>query len=593
MSKNKDLEFKTKVRKPKKKCVITKLLTLLTVIALIAFLVQVVLLDILPFQLLLIVVVLFVSLTFIVLFINGVKVKRFIPRLIMGIITLALFAGLCAGNYYIFMTSQMFADVTSLANKTAHTETIASLKSSSIESKNDLNGKIIGTVLATDETDTEKMLSALKKDGINVTTEDYPSLNQMVDALYAGEVDAICLNESYRGILHDSEAYFNFNTDTNKVYQNVYYTEKSESENPSDSVDNITTDTFTILISGNDSYGDLTENSRSDANMLVTVNPVTHRILLTSIPRDYYVNLVCTDSTGCPADSKDKLTHSGIHGVASTEATIENLLGITINYNVRINFSSVTNLVDALGGIDITVEEGEEVETFYANGQPGVTVGENHLDGESALAFARERHAYENGDEQRVKNQQTVLKAIFNKMTSSSMFVNYPKFMDALSVAFDTNMSSKEMSKLLKYELALRPSWTFESYALAGEQGNEFCYELQNNAYVTYPNDEMVEIAKKKIEAIIDGKKASSVSEELTGSSSNDEDQSVEENTQPVEPSQPSYYEEPYYEEPTYDYGSNDQYYDYSQDYSDSSQEYYDPNQGSMDQGYSDETYYQ
>ena len=237
---------------------------------------------------------------------------------------------------------------------------------------------------------------------------NYGNLDDLVNALYDGSVDAICLNEKYRDILHETDEYFTFNTETKVAYQNVHYVERETTDNENNPVNDITKDAFTILVSGNDSYGSLQDaNTRSDVNMLLTVNPKTGTILMTSIPRDYYVDLICPGEgeMACPEGSKDKLTHSGLLGIKSTEKSIENALGIKINYNIRINFSSVVNLVDALDGIDLDIKEGEQCDILYANMQPGLSVGKHHVDGETALAFARERHAYVNGDNQRVKNQ--------------------------------------------------------------------------------------------------------------------------------------------------------------------------------------------
>ena len=418
------------------------------------------------------------------------------------------------GNYFIYKTKDTFDVVTSLADKRAITTSIIALKDSNITSKADLKNKKIGTVLKMDKEATKRTLEALKKDEVKYSTSDYSNLDDLVNALYDGSVNAICLNEKYRDVLHETEEYFTFNTITNVAYQNVHYVEKAASENESDPVRNITKDAFTVLVSGNDSYGSLQDsNTRSDANMLLTVNPKTGTILMTSIPRDYYVNLVCPegDENSCPEDSKDKLTHTGLLGIKSTEKSIENALGIKINYNVRINFSSVVNLVDALDGIDLDIKEGEECDILYANMQPGLSVGKHHVDGETALAFARERHAYLNGDNQRVKNQQKVFKAIFNRIVSPKMITNYGKFMDALAVAFDTNISADEMSDFIKYELGSMPKWKFESYSISGEPGNEFCYLAQTYASITYENELMNQIARDKINAVLEGKSSDTV----------------------------------------------------------------------------------
>ena len=460
----KDVKLSQNVKKKKKKNKrpISKFLTIFMFIALGLFIFQMIRLDLLPFKLIILVSLVFILLALILAILMRFKAKKFFSRFIFGFISLCMCIGLAYGNYFLYKTKDTFDVVTSLADSKATTTSIVVKKASSIKDENDLKKKTIGTMLSVDKKATQRMLDSLDKKKISYKTKDYDSLDDLMTAFYDDKVDAICLNEKYRDILHESEAYFSFQTDSKTIYQNVEYTKVDKTDNPSDPVKNITKDAFTILVSGNDSYGSLQDsNTRSDANMLLTVNPKTGRILMTSIPRDYYVDLVC-DETGdnaCPEDSKDKLTHSGLMGVKCTERTIEKALGIKINYNIRINFSSVVNLVDALDGIDLDIQKGEEVDILYANGQPGLSVGKHHVDGETALAFARERHAYLNGDNQRVKNQQKVFKAIFKRIVSSKMITNYGKFMDALAVAFDTNISADEMSDFIKYELGSMPKW--------------------------------------------------------------------------------------------------------------------------------------
>lgn len=498
----------------KKRRPISKFLTVFMFVALALLILQMVCLNLLPFKLIVLISAVFIILALIVTLMMNFKAKKFFSRLLLGLISLCMCVAFAYGNYFIYKTKDTFDVVTSLADKRAITTSIIALKDSNITSKADLKNKKIGTIVEMDKEATNRTLKALKKDEVKYSTSDYSNLDDLVNALYDGSVNAICLNEKYRDVLHETEEYFTFNTITNVAYQNVHYVEKAASENESDPVRNITKDAFTVLVSGNDSYGSLQDsNTRSDANMLLTVNPKTGTILMTSIPRDYYVNLVCPkgDENACPEESKDKLTHTGLLGIKSTEKSIENALGIKINYNVRINFSSVVNLVDALDGIDLDIKEGEECDILYANMQPGLSVGKHHVDGETALAFARERHAYLNGDNQRVKNQQKVFKAIFNRIVSPKMITNYGKFMDALAVAFDTNISADEMSDFIKYELGSMPKWKFESYSISGDPGNEFCYLAQTYASITYENELMNQIARDKINAVLEGKSSDTV----------------------------------------------------------------------------------
>lgn len=574
-----------KRKKKKNKRPISKFMTIFMIISLALLIFQIVKLNLLPAKLIVLVSLVMIILCLIILLILHFKAKKFLPRILAGFVALCMCMGLAYGNYFIFKTDNTFDVVTSLADSKATTTSIVALKSSSIKKEKDLKGKKIGTIPDMDKKPTKRMLDDLNKDNIKYTTKDYSNLDELMEAFYSGEVDAICLNEKYRDILHETQAYFTFQTDTRIVHQNVHYTKVEKNDNPSDPVNDISKDAFTILVSGNDSYGTLQDsNTRSDANLLLTVNPKTGTILMTSIPRDYYVELVCPDDDpelACPEGSYDKLTHSGLMGVKSTEETIEKALGIKINYNVRINFSSVVNLVDALDGIDLDIKKGEEVDIFYVNSQPGLSVGKHHVDGETALAFARERHAYLDGDNQRVRNQQKVFKAIFKRIISPKMITNYGKFMDAIAVAFDTNLSGDEISKFVKYELDNMPNWKIESYAIVAEPDYQFCYQSQSYASVVAQNDVMNEIAKKKIQAVLKGKSSTIVKDPSGYSQTASEDNAVG-NTEELQNmgilnssgNTSSEYEE-----------DNDYGYDYNQGYDDT--EYYNPD----DQYYQEDTY--
>ena len=574
-----------KRKKKKNKRPISKFMTIFMIVSLALLIFQIIKLNLLPAKLIVLVSLIMVILCLIILLILHFKAKKFLPRILAGFIALCMCMGLAYGNYFIFKTDNTFDVVTSLADSKATTTSIVALKSSSIKKEKDLKGKKIGTILDMDKKPTKRMLDDLNKDNIKYTTKDYSNLDELMEAFYSGEVDAICLNEKYRDILHETQAYFTFQTDTRIVHQNVHYTKVEKNDNPSDPVNDISKDAFTVLVSGNDSYGTLQDsNTRSDANLLLTVNPKTGTILMTSIPRDYYVELVCPDDDpelACPEGSYDKLTHSGLMGVKSTEETIEKALGIKINYNVRINFSSVVNLVDALDGIDLDIKKGEEVDIFYVNSQPGLSVGKHHVDGETALAFARERHAYLDGDNQRVRNQQKVFKAIFKRIISPKMITNYGKFMDAIAVAFDTNLSGDEISKFVKYELDNMPNWKIESYAIVAEPDYQFCYQSQSYASVVAQNDVMNEIAKKKIQAVLKGKSSTTVEDPSGYSQTASEDNAVgnTEELQNMGILNSSGNTSREYEE------DNDYGYDYNQGYDDT--EYYNPD----DQYYQEDTY--
>ena len=565
----KDVKLSQNVKKKKKKNKrrLAKFMTIFIFATLALLIFQMIYLDLLPMKLIILISAVLLIISLIITLIMNFKVKKFLPRLLVGLISFCMCLGLAYGNYFVYKTKDTFEVVTSIADKKAITTSIIAMKTSDIKKETDLKNKKIGTISGMDSEATERTLKALSKENVKYSTKNYGNLDDLVNALYDGSVDAICLNEKYRDILHETDEYFTFNTETKVAYQNVHYVERETTDNENDPVNDITKDAFTILVSGNDSYGSLQDaNTRSDANMLLTVNPKTGTILMTSIPRDYYVDLICPGDgeMACPEGSKDKLTHSGLLGIKSTEKSIENALGIKINYNIRINFSSVVNLVDALDGIDLDIKEGEQCDILYANMQPGLSVGKHHVDGETALAFARERHAYVNGDNQRVKNQQKVLKAMFKRIVSPKMITNYGKFMDALAVAFDTNISGDEISDFIKYELNNMPKWKFESYTIYGESAYDFCYEAQSYASVTYQNDLMNEIARNKIKAVLKGKSSNTV-EDTSGYSQEPSADNVIHQTNETDSFDDSEYYDP---SQTYDYENqySDENYDNSQD---------------------------
>ncbi|WP_067559048.1 LCP family protein [Faecalibaculum rodentium] len=435
-------------------------------------------------------------------------------KIILTTITVMMILVYGTGTYYISKATGLLGNVTDFGNETTTTVQVIALKDSGITSEKDLEGKTVGSLKSISLASTQALIQDLSGKGVTFQDKQYDNIQGMVNGLYDKEVPAIILNDAYRGNINDleDEKFKNFGTDTQVVYT---YTYKTENKSTTNSVDDITKNPFTVLISGVDSRDGFAESSRSDVNMLATINPVTRTVLLTSIPRDYYVTTVCEEDAGCQNGAKDKLTHTGLHGTETTKKTIESLLGIDINYTAKVNFTSVVNLVDALGGIDVDVKPGLAVDHFYTNDyfgtDYGVTEGINHLNGQAALCYARERYAYQDGDRQRVKNQQEVLMAIVKKATSPSVIGNYPALMDALSGAFQTDLSQNEIQSLIQFQLKEMPDWQFITYSLDGQGSTEFCAELGNNASVMIPDNETVVTAKKRIEAVIEGKSAEEV----------------------------------------------------------------------------------
>ena len=263
----------------------------------------------------------------------------------------------------------------------------------------------------------------------------------------------------------------------------------------------ITKEPFVIYLSGVDTRGELTENARSDVNILAAVNPATKRVALINTPRDYYVDLAGTDS-------KDKLTHAGLYGVETSMATLGGLYGISVDHYIRINFAGFIQIIDALGGVDVYSDQ-----AFTSVGSPGYydpttfVEGWNHLDGKSALAFARERHAFASGDIQRGINQMKVIDAMLNKIKSPALLMGFSKIMDAASDCFVTSFSQDQISALVRMQLSDLAEWDIESYTVTGSSSSSTkCYSAKGQKlYVMKPDDASVSKAKEMIASVLGG----------------------------------------------------------------------------------------
>ena len=263
----------------------------------------------------------------------------------------------------------------------------------------------------------------------------------------------------------------------------------------------ITKEPFVIYLSGVDTRGELTENARSDVNILAAVNPVTKRVALVNTPRDYYVDLAGTSS-------KDKLTHAGLYGVETSMETLGNLYGVNVDHYIRINFAGFISIIDALGGVDVYSDQ-----AFTSVGSPGYydpttfVEGWNHLDGKSALAFARERHAFASGDIQRGINQMKVIDAMLNKIKSPALLMGFSKIMDAASDCFVTSFSQDQISALVRMQLSDFAEWDIESYTVTGTSSSSTkCYSAKGQKlYVMKPDDSSVSKAKEMLASVLGG----------------------------------------------------------------------------------------
>ena len=479
-------------------------LSILLVVASFYLLYQLIKINVLPTKLLFLITIIFVLLDTIFALLLCYYTRAIVSKIICVVITLVLIFGSCLGGYYISKTGSLLTNITNVTKHAKNTVSVVVKQSSDIKNKSQLNGLSVGTLRTIGTQGSSKALKELSKDGIVMNQSEYDSLSAMLEAFYNGEVDSIIINESSRSQILDMESYADFDNNTRVVYQTSYKVENTDKAN---AVSDITSKPFNVLISGSDTRGGFDENGRSDVIMVATINPKTSTILLTSVPRDFYVTTACDAADGCMQGALDKITHTGIHGTNTTKRTVEQLLGIEINYTFKVGFDTVTDLVDALGGVDVYVEPGYAVSTSTFS----VHEGTNHLDGEHALAYARERYSYTEGDRQRTKNQQQVLMGIVNEATKPSVITKYASIMDAMADTFSTTMSNEEISDLIKYQINNNPKWKMEQYMVDGTGDTLMCAELGDAASVMVPDQSTVKMAKDKINAVLAGKSADDV----------------------------------------------------------------------------------
>lgn len=325
---------------------------------------------------------------------------------------------------------------------------------------------------------------------VDVTFGTSDGLTNLGNNLLNREINVIFVSSSQYNML--SEEIEKFKDNTKIIYTATHAVESTAKIDSSNSKYTVNNGIFNVYISGIDTSGSISNVSRSDANILATVNTNTHEVLLTSIPRDYYVTL---HSKG----AKDKLTHSGIYGINETITTVEDLLDTDINYYVRVNFTTVIKLVDTLGGIQVYSDYDFSTQGYH------FSKGYNTLNGEEALAFSRERYSFASGDNQRVKNQQAVIEAIIKKvLNSTTLLTRYTSILESLEGSFQTNIEQNDISNLVKDQLSNMSSWTIKNNALTGTGSYGPTYSMgSTRLYIMLPNESSVAEAKQEISDVL------------------------------------------------------------------------------------------
>lgn len=474
-----------------------KILSVVYLIALALFLVNLIRLSVLPTIYLGVVVTFLVAIS-----IPLVKVLRNKPKEVMGkdgmpvpkkkvmpsIIAVILIIVLILGSFYVSGTLDFFGKIST--DKQVHNFYVVVNADSEYEKLNDIKDETVGTMIQSSEAYTKAQDKLQKK--VEVEFEKSGNYDVLTGSLISREYEVIFLNSAYYEMA--IEEVDGFTSDTIRILEEI--TVITEAEGVAKPV-SVTKDSFNMYVSGIDTSGSIGNISRSDVNMIVTVNPQTKTILLTSIPRDYYVKLGTIGQY-------DKLTHSGLYGVDETTVTIENLFGIEINYYVRVNFTTVVNLVDALGGITVDSDY-----SFVGTGRDGTKysfyAGLNDISGEEALAFSRERYSFTEGDQQRGKNQQAVISGVINKVTgSTAILTSYNSILNAVEDNFQTSLTQKDMTSLVKMQLGDMSGWDIRTQSVTGTGDMIPVYSIPHmNVYVMHPDQSSVVAATQAIQDVM------------------------------------------------------------------------------------------
>lgn len=481
-------------KKTKKKNKINgyKIVGLLLMICSIIFLGAVLLAGVLPIKYLSILIGVLLLLNLIInFFLFKRKIKKK-PRKFFTVVALLLSIVFLGGSFYIYKTLGFLEDMSQ--DYAEYTYSVLVKSDSTYQKLQDISDTNLGYYNNNNDA-TKKALGTLSKK-VSTTNEGYGNLESLGSDLLNKKINSILVEDSQKTKLDNAGSSTGSNNAISgfKDKTRVLYKFKVRIPIKSDGI-NVTKDVINIYISGMDEYGEVQKVSRSDVNMVVTINPKTKQILLTNIPRDYYVQL--HDTTGY----KDKLTHAGIYGLDTSVETIEDLLGIDINYYFKVNFSSLVNIVDALGGVEVYSEYDFQSWNGY-----NFSKGYNKVNGKEALSFVRERKTFNEGDNQRGRNQQAMIEAIFRKCTNPSIIIKYNSLLNSLEDSMITDMPMRNITKLAKMQLRNNAKWTITSNSLTGTGSSEYTYTYPyQSLYVTIADEESLKLSKEMIKKVQDG----------------------------------------------------------------------------------------
>ena len=447
----------------------------------------------------------------IVLYINMLPVKFFIPMSFVLLVTCAVSFLLAfthrfkhvgkivsvimilivsIGIYFTSVANDTFEKISG-ANTKTDVVNVYVMKADEAEDLTSAADYIFGIMSVLDRTNTDKTITTIEdKLGKKIEIKEYEGYVQLAEALYKGEVKAVIMNSAYIANLEENEDYSAFSSLTRVLMQTTHTTQIQVDTNK-----DIKNQSFVLYLSGIDIEGKVSTTSRSDVNIIAVVNPDTRQVLLVNTPRDYWVPLSISNGT------EDKLTHAGIYGIDVSMDTLEMIYDVELDYFFRINFTGFKKVIDALGGVEVYSE--------YAftshHGKYKFKKGYNTMNGKQALGFVRERYAFRDGDNQRGKNQMAVIKAIADKAVSPAFLNNFSDLMNSIEGSFETSLSSKQISSLVRMQLDEGGSWNVLSYSATGRSAMMPVYSMSTEQSVMIPDEASVQKAKKLIDMVIDG----------------------------------------------------------------------------------------
>ncbi|MCR1918803.1 LCP family protein [Frisingicoccus caecimuris] len=501
-----------------------KILAILQFILSVVFMGLIFKLDVLPTKYFIAASIILILLALICFLLQFRKHAHWAGKIISFIVILIMIFG----SVYVAKTIYTLNSVTKVKAYQTDKIVIGVLADDPAESLGDAKDYKFGIMAGNDRSKVDLAITQMNNSlDSEIDTVEYNSYSEQVQALYDGKIDAMIYNQALDELIEEKNPGFlekvriidNFNVETEVYMEDI-------PDLP------ITKEPFVVFLSGMDVYGELEQTSRSDVNIMACVNPTTKQVLLVSVPRDAYVEI-----PGITYGEKDKLTHAGMYGIQYSIASMEEIFDLDIRYYVRINFTSLIMMVDALGGID--VESDYAFSTYYKQYDADTDTwsyyeydrGMNHLDGVHALAFARERMNAAGGDYQRAKNQQKVIAALLEKIKSPAFLTGYTGLLSSLEGKMDTNFTSQQLASLVKMQLNDGADWNIVSSSVYGISSQEYCASYAGAPLdVEVLDDDSIDAVKEVIDKLMKGQvisepRATDIQEayEVNGSDADDD----------------------------------------------------------------------